>query len=231
MPDHMTPLLFAASPAPLKDAQLYASAYAQASPERRQRVDRLTRMEDKIPVLASEMLLFYALRAAGLREFPPQLTHTGKRKPCLVQGRLHFNLSRSGGVEGWVVCAVADTEVGCDVEQVGDWDKAVARHYFKNYEYVDTVAQFTHEARRERFFRYWTLKESFMKATGLGLSLPLRSFRITLGDTVGVEQSVDPRLFHFQEFADLEGYKCALCTAGEERPLARLCVVDLRDVR
>ncbi len=230
MPDRTPPLIFAARPAPLLDAKLYAAAYAQTSAERKQRIDRLPSMEDKIHLLATGMLLYHALRTAGVQEFPPQVVYTRYRKPYLKQGGIHFNLSRSGGITGWVICAVAHTEVGCDVEQMIHWDEAAARQYLHEQEYADIAAQPTAEARRERFFRYWTLKESFMKATGLGMRLPLHSFRISLGDTVGVQHSVDTRTYHFQEFTELERYKCALCAAGDTPMAAQLCTVDLQSI-
>src|SRR4029079_12674877 len=45
----------------------------------------------------------------------------------------------------------------------------------------------------ERFFTFWTLKESYAKARGLGLSLPLRQFAFTLGGPAP-RVSFDPAL-------------------------------------
>ena len=43
--------------------------------------------------------------------------------------------------------------------------------------YLDSLPQFR---RDEGFYRLWTLKESFVKATGRGLDLPLRSFWVDI---------------------------------------------------
>lgn len=50
---------------------------------------------------------------------------------------------------------------------------------FSESERADLAAQ-PPEARRERFLEYWTLKESFAKARGVGLSLPLDQFSLRL---------------------------------------------------
>jgi 4'-phosphopantetheinyl transferase len=85
-----------------------------------------------------------------------------------------FNLSHA---EGLVVCAVADSEVGVDVEKVDPsrTEPAIWEHHFAPAE-VAALAALPEAERCERFFRYWTLKEAYIKARGLGLSSPLREF-------------------------------------------------------
>jgi len=90
-----------------------------------------------------------------------------------------FNLSHSGGM---VVCAVAAAQrVGVDVEDVNrdNASTGLADRYFAPAEAADVKRQ-TEEAMRNRFFRYWTLKEAYIKADGRGLSLPLDSFAFKL---------------------------------------------------
>lgn len=50
------------------------------------------------------------------------------------------------------------------------------------------------DERRDRFFLYWTLKESYIKARGMGVSLPLEliSFARTVGEEVTLD--LDPSL-------------------------------------
>jgi 4'-phosphopantetheinyl transferase len=93
---------------------------------------------------------------------------------------LRFNLSHA---EGLVACAVTrQGEVGVDVENT---ERAVdplalAPTVFAAAEIAD-VAAMPLERRRERFFSYWTLKEAYIKARGMGLSLPLDGFWFELG--------------------------------------------------
>lgn len=98
---------------------------------------------------------------------------------------LNFNLSHADGL---VVLAVArDIELGVDTENIER--KAAldaASHCFSPAEAQGLCAlPSTHQA--ERFFELWTLKESYIKARGLGLQIPLDSFGFALDDpgTIG----------------------------------------------
>ena len=106
---------------------------------------------------------------------------------------LRFNLSHTKGI---VICGVAlDRDIGVDVE---NHDRAgekmdIAKRFFSASEYAD-LARIPEPKRNERFFHYWTLKESFIKAHGKGLSLPLDQFTFHLTDDHPLRISFDPRL-------------------------------------
>lgn len=220
------PVLYAASVAPLADRELYAAAYAAVSPARREKTDRFRFEKDRRLSLGAELLLRHALRSEGLSEVPILFDYGAQGKPHFKDGNVFFNLSHS---EEYVVCALAPYEVGCDVEQITPIDLNIARRFFFRSEYDDIAAQATEAARNDLFFRYWTLKESFMKVTGLGMKLPLDVFEIVRSAEIAVRQSVDTRQYSFAEFDELSGYKCALCTAGDCRGAA-LHIVDLEKI-
>ena len=95
-------------------------------------------------------------------------------KPSLPDGP-EFNLSHSGAR---AMLAVSDgPEVGVDIEEWRPVEPAVARRYFTAAERAELAAM----EFREGFFRCWTRKEAVIKAVGLGLSMPLGSFDVTLG--------------------------------------------------
>ncbi|MGH9173991.1 MAG: 4'-phosphopantetheinyl transferase family protein, partial [Vicinamibacterales bacterium] len=87
---------------------------------------------------------------------------------------LRFNLTHTPGL---VACAVTiGREVGVDVEHVGrriTYD--VAERFFSAREVTDLRA-LPNTEQDTVFFDYWTLKEAYIKARGLGLALPLRQF-------------------------------------------------------
>ena len=107
--------------------------------------------------------------------------------------RLRFNLAHTNGI---VICGVAlHRDVGVDVEnyeRVAN-TAGISKRFFSTLEY-DDLTQLPRERRRERFFHYWALKESFIKAHGLGLSLPLGQFSFHLSDNLPLRISFDPRL-------------------------------------
>lgn len=222
----LKPVLYTACVAPLEDDRLYAAAYAASTPGRRQKADRFHFAKDRRLSLAAELLLRHGLREAGLETFPAEFSCGAHEKPYLKEQGICFNLSHSGE---WAACAVAGCEVGCDIEEIGPVNLKIARRFFFRSEYNDIFAQSTEEKKTDLFFRYWTLKESFMKATGLGMHLPLNEFQIVRGEPITVAQSVDERDYSFKEFREIPGYGCAICTAGDCSG-AELKVLDLKNL-
>ncbi|MEN9867011.1 MAG: hypothetical protein RL748_2601 [Pseudomonadota bacterium] len=103
-------------------------------------------------------------------------------RPGIVQDvaqGFSFNLSHSGGV---VMLAVSKLPVlGVDVENTARRPAPldVARSYFSASE-ADAMYALPLEQQGARFFHYWTLKESYIKAKGKGLSIPLDKFSLQL---------------------------------------------------
>ena len=104
---------------------------------------------------------------------------------------LHFNLSHSAGL---VICALArGRAVGVDVEDLARRapDPAIVPRYCSPAEADDVHA---HGDRwRDRFLTYWTLKEAYLKARGVGISLPLSDISFTVdarGATIAFERSL-----------------------------------------
>lgn len=103
-------------------------------------------------------------------------------KPALagpLSNALRFNLSHSGEL---VVLAIArDREVGVDVEQYAPdrADLAVAEYYFSPSE-VARLRSLSAALRPRGFLNCWTRKEAYIKALGMGLSIPLDSFDVSL---------------------------------------------------
>ena len=108
-------------------------------------------------------------------------------------GELRFNLSHT---QGMTAVAVAEgVDVGVDVEWIrpDDWIYDTAGTVFSPAE-VASLVELADDERRDRFFLYWTLKESYIKARGMGVSLPLEliSFARTVGEEVTLD--LDPSL-------------------------------------
>jgi 4'-phosphopantetheinyl transferase len=92
---------------------------------------------------------------------------------------LRFNLSHTNGL---VVCLVSRSrEVGVDVECLERASRWVdlADRYFAPRE-AAALRREPPEGRPIRFLEYWTLKESYIKARGLGLAIPLTDFSFEL---------------------------------------------------
>lgn len=88
--------------------------------------------------------------------------------------RLRFNLSN---VRGLVACAVSlDVDIGIDVEEIDrKVELSVAEKNFSVAEF-EQLRGLPEMQMQQRFLEIWTLKESYIKARGMGLSLPLDDF-------------------------------------------------------
>lgn len=131
-----------------------------------------------------------------------------------------FNLSHSGT---FVMCAAElngrQERVGCDLEKIGQLKENIAGRFFCREEYESILKEKTEGARTELFYRYWVLKESFMKATGKGMALPVDAFCIRMGKPpVLVRQPREfPGDYHYMEY-EIKGlpYRMAVCSTDQE---------------
>ncbi len=106
---------------------------------------------------------------------------------------LRFNLTHC---YGWMGCVVAlGRDIGVDAEDSAralDFE-LVARQNFSHSESA-WLRGLAPELRRRSFFELWTLKEAFVKARGLGLSLPLDQFSFELTPGAKVRIRCEPSL-------------------------------------
>jgi 4'-phosphopantetheinyl transferase len=109
----------------------------------------------------------------GLANDENLFRYSEHKKPSLKNhNNIHFNISHSGD---WVVCAVSAKEVGIDVEKIRETNFKIARRFFSNDE-VKHLFALPKNQQLEYFFDLWTLKESYLKMLGSGLTKPLSSF-------------------------------------------------------
>jgi 4'-phosphopantetheinyl transferase len=168
------------------DADRLARALARMSPAERQRYERFRHDRDRWMFgLGREMARSIVGDALGV---PPESwiwregPH-GRPEIAAPDSDVHFNLSHSAGV---VVCALArGRAIGVDIEDLSRRapDPAIVTRYCSPAEAEDVCAQGDHW--RDRFLTYWTLKEAYLKARGLGIALPLADISFTLGEPPG----------------------------------------------
>lgn len=122
---------------------------------------------------------------------------------------IQFNLSHSGD---YAVCVLHDRPVGVDIEQCKHMKESIAKRFFAPEEYEDIIAVQDEQERTRRFYRYWVLKESFMKAVGLGLQLEMKAFRVCLGEQITYEHHINDKNYEARLYEAAEGYCMAVCT-------------------
>ncbi len=93
---------------------------------------------------------------------------------------IFFNISHSGE---YVIGVASDTPIGCDIEKMVKAPIKIADRFFYHDEKKYILG---HKDRDFAFWQLWTLKESYMKMTGEGMSLPLDKFCIEVNDDISV---------------------------------------------
>ncbi|AET69195.1 phosphopantetheine--protein transferase [Desulfosporosinus orientis DSM 765] len=153
--------------------------------------------------------------ATGLQNKDIVFLRNENGKPCLQgAGGVHFNLSHSGK---WVVCIAGSSEVGIDVEEMKPVDISLGEGFFSRSEY-EALKKLPQEQQLERFYELWTLKESYVKAVGRGLEIPLNSFSIEIkaGEIELISEAAGD--FMFKQYEIDRGYKLAACSKGDALP-------------
>lgn len=177
----------------LHDKTVYRKYYESVPEHRRIKADALKNQEDKALSVGAWILLMQMEKEYSLqRGFKFNISHSGNCAICTID---------TSGDE--------NHEVGCDIEKIGEERPGVAERYFCPGE-----CEMIHSA--EDFYRFWVLKESFMKATRMGMKLPMNSyeFAFTEGDVPYLKRQpvTFPKKYYFKEYTMRKlDYKIAVC--------------------
>lgn len=167
--------LWCTNPEELTDRRRYEAARAVIAPEEAAGPTRYQFETDRRAFLATRALVrmvlsSYADVAPADWSFAAGVHGRPSIADPVLAFPLHFNLSRT---QRLVVCAVTSRpDVGVDVELSA---RALPRQALGALSSREAAAlrALPAENRTERFFEYWTLKESYVKARGSGLSIPM----------------------------------------------------------
>lgn len=158
---------FTASTDYLNDEETYAKCYERIYPYRKDKIDNLKSYSAKVSSLAAEMLLMEAFEKLNI-SYDGEISEGEHGKPFLANNKnVFFSISHSGNR---VMCAIADSPVGCDIEQTGRVSYKVAKRFFSEGELEVIESLEGEEAKAVMRTKLWCLKESFGKLKGGGLS-------------------------------------------------------------
>ncbi|MCP3944893.1 MAG: 4'-phosphopantetheinyl transferase superfamily protein [Desulfobacteraceae bacterium] len=198
---------------------LLLDMYREISSEKEKaKIDRYKFKKDRHNCLVTRGLLRFVL--SKCTRIPPKsfgFEENSYGKPRLKIGvtkiPINFNLSHAGGL---TACAVVlDYEIGIDVEDSArKIDMNIADRFFSKQE-SEYLGQTIENQKKSMFFDFWTLKESYIKAKGKGLSIPLDKFSFTIRQdctTICFDDlyNDDPDNFVFFRFPLLKSFKAAI---------------------
>ncbi len=224
----------------LKDPEVFAGLYEILPEYRKKKVDKVKPEEEKKRSLAAGILLMRGLRDLGIDPYKPDFAEGPKGKPYLRSAgesaensetdgsdRVFFNLSHSGDI---AIALFSDIQSGCDVERIRQQSaeqlEKLANRFFSEEErrFLEGTGKDRPEAYAEQFTQVWTLKESYIKAMGDGLSIPLDSFTVIFESTTDKKRRLHNAFF--EEFEIDSEYKISCCYLGR-RKYAEIIEVDI----
>lgn len=163
--------------------------------------------------LAVGLLLKKACEDFGIAGADEHVVFGENGKPEFADVKdFHFNLSHS---HERAMCVISPYEVGCDVELVEHEKMRLAERFFTSEE----CSWISKQGDDRAFYRIWTLKESYMKVTGLGMSLAPDSFVLRFDEKGGISVYRDGARseYFFSELNKNDGYCYAYCIKTAEK--------------
>ena len=182
--------------------------------ERTERIERTKLIQNKLQSVAAGLLLEYALRECGIESRGLTFVKNADGKPAIAEyPEFYYNLSHT---KEYVALVVDSHPVGIDIEQprVG-YQRLVGRFFSEEEQHVLKI----HWSDAD-FTKIWTRKESYLKASGYGMRMPLAGFS-TLGEQVVLNEHMNPDMveqgavYYLASISFLDGYWLSVCRKNE----------------
>ena len=159
----------------------------------------------------AELLLNRSLEQCTDVQTPVRYHRNEHGKPYLTdKPEIYVNWSHSGD---YVICAVADREVGIDLQKMDREPKENLIRKVLTKEEQEFYGSVLESERKRLFYQYWSVKESFLKAIGTGFYTSLKTFQVDM-------EEGQPRISHH---INRKNYSCRLLTFREPDYVAAVC--------
>jgi len=199
---------------------VYSSLQDKIRKEKQKKIERFKFREDKLRCLFGEILLKYSLEKYFNIEYANEIISEDEfGKPYLSRNQISFNISHSGN---WVAVVCYINDAGIDVERIEKPPYDIMHSTFTQNE-IKQIENYSPQAKAGMFYKIWTLKESYIKMLGKGLSMPLDSFSIDAGDenTIGVKDNNRPTNdVHFRLFNPDSSHISAVCMRNNNKEIS-----------
>ena len=212
--------------APLNEPEVFLRKLGGLSGFRQNKALSFKNKSDRVLSLGAGMLISRGLRRLGLDEKNMKYSIGRYGKPYLEDyPEINFSVSHCSDM---AVCAFSEFSVGCDVEIIRTPDYKVAKKFFQDREESYVLRHEDESERAKAFFGIWTFKESFVKATGRGLSMPFKEFSVVSEKhkELRLNYSFGANEYYFKQYA-FGDYIAACCCEEPEFPdVPEICGID-----
>lgn len=201
----------------LKDQKAFEEKLGEMSTQRKAKILAYQSDADKRLSLGAGMLLDEILKKMGYREGNLEYFVNEQGKPYYKQlPEFHFSLSHSGH---YAVATSSNREIGIDIEEKkqNKMRLKVANRFFHPEEYERLKNTKDRQEQTELFYRIWTMKESFVKAAGMGMNLAFESFCVLEAIEKGEISTEQMGKVQVQSFDKIEGYQLSVCSKNCEK--------------
>lgn len=198
-----------------------AALHGVLSAEEQVRINGYRNEKVRVNAIISRGYLRFLLgRYLDVDPITVQILTTEFGKPYLPDSTVSFNVSHA--VDRAVYGVTMSRNIGVDIESVArkvDY-LGIAGRFFNEDEQlaIESVAV---DGRSAEFLKYWTLKEAYLKATGMGLAGSLHSFSV-VPDSTGAAFRIQrtataSRLegWTLRHFSPVPGYMAAVAVESE----------------
>jgi 4'-phosphopantetheinyl transferase len=207
-----------------EDKLVYLLRYI--SKEEADKLMKFRKIDDRKRGLISEILARYFICDMLKVKNSEIILSTNKYGKPFVKNysQIEYNISHSNE---FIVCAIGNQPVGIDIEQISNIDLILSKKVFSVQEY-EAFRKIGNSKKREYFYLLWTLKESFIKAKGFGLYMPLNSFNINIVNENNIYCLYEDNKYYFKEYKLDPCYKLSVCSNKKEFP-KRIEIFDFEE--
>lgn len=183
---------------------------------RRNETIRKKKKLDKIQRVVSELLVKFVLKEIYQVNIKKLKIIRGRYGKPFINVPIHFNISHSKNI---ILVAFSEkTEIGIDIEEIKQISITTLQKVFLKDEYEYIQCQEGQEQRLKVFYKFWTLKESYLKYLGVGLYRDMDTFGFTIGKIIALKDLLEPAYSDRVQFVtgNIENYSYSLCCNKEE---------------
>lgn len=183
-------------------------------PGKLHKIKRFVNKQDKARTLVGELLIKFVVKEYLNINERLFMEKNEYGKPYFVnKPDIEFNISHSGD---FVVCAIDGKPLGIDIEKIKLLEyKGLVDMFFANEE-AEYILNESELKSLNRFYEIWTLKESYIKCCGRGLSIDLKSFSISMGEKINLISCDYGEKYNFRIINMHNDYKLSICSLNEE---------------
>lgn len=195
----------------------------RVSEQCRNRSEKYLKFYDSVRCIMSYVLTEYIVKEVYGKDAAIEIVYNRYGKPALKNyPDIKYNITHSGE---WVIIAYNNKDIGIDIEKIRPVTIKIAK-YFTDSEKEYLYSK--HGDENENIIRLWTIKESYLKFLGKGLSQSLKSFSVDLEkNRIIIDNKESPDVV-LQSIAFENNFFLAICT--EEKNSIIMEEINIHDI-